>query len=48
MEYDPRRDLIGRIVSFARAFLLPASDHAHDIPILKEAKTGYAKLKPVH
>lgn len=26
-------------------FLLPASDHAHDIPILKQAKAKYAKLQ---
>jgi hypothetical protein len=38
------RHVNDRIVSIARAFLLPTSDHAHDIPILKEAKAEYAKL----
>jgi hypothetical protein len=30
--------LIYWIVGVARTFLLPASDHANDIPILKEVK----------
>ena len=37
--------LIDRIVRVARTFLLPASDHADDIPILKQAKADYAKLQ---
>jgi hypothetical protein len=32
-------------VSVAPALLLPASDHAHDIPILNQAKAEYAKLQ---
>ena len=27
------------------SFLLPASDHAHDIPVLKQAEAEYSKLQ---
>jgi len=38
-------DSFTRLWGRRRALLLPASTHAHDIPILKQAKAEYAKLQ---